>query len=1366
MTSPAGSAGPSQPSSKPADGAAATAAAPIKRIGKYEIQKKIGAGGMGAVYLALDTTLKRSCALKVLPRDKARNPTLVRRFQAEAHAAANLRHENIVTVFDAGESDGYLFMALEYVEGTDVSRLVEQRGKIPLKRSIEIIRQVTKALEHAHQQGIVHRDIKPGNLLVRRDGAVKLADMGLARNLDDNTDTSITRAGTTVGTVDYMAPEQARDSKAADVRSDIYSLGCTWYFMLTGHPPFPEGSLTNKLRAHAEIPIPDPRGENPGISEAVFGVIRRMTEKKPGKRYQTPAELLADLDAASLTSDIVSDTILSGISEDSDDGSGAGRGLGVGTKTPMDDDGPAIDGPRPTDRRKKEAAGKRAAHATDDAAPAFKPPPGRDKPVEPAKEKQKRTNAAVFYALAAVAMVLLVVGIISLVKNFSGAGTGPEKDLMADPFARKKAIENAAGEGGAAATVSGTGNVPAGKSVGSSGETGPNRTIVGSQNSGEPNPGYSGQSPSPVDSGPVIVRITGEGGVVKTETIGRGSSATGTGGTGTATAPSAARTKQEAAFTPGWTDQSRANDELPRLVVKPGSQGINHFDTLNQALEKVSDGGAVIQLVGSGPFPLYPVQIADKTRIVIEPQDASDAENAPLIVLLPPEQGSASNFVEFSNTTLELHKVHIGLDVSGFSTDPDDAMVSAISSDVYLRSCSLSVKGTSNSQMTALKLAGRAARSDGNSGAQTRVLIENTLIRGNRLTGLVVGTEHLELAVRNSLVWSGGAPAIRFANMTRSDADAGRNLRLASTTLCSRHSAVQIAGDAGHPVPTAFALLNSLVAAPAGSTAPVLFDLEGWNPTQQKAAFGKFITWKSTDTLYTGWKKLLQLNPGSIESATTPAQWQAAWKDKASPDKDQFQAAPWPTQPIDDVATADLGGLAPQSAGRQTVKTSDGGWPGCQTAALVTVNLEALEAARMSAIRPEIPRGLFGFDPTEVIRVDVLKEDLGKFLEKKKLRNGMQIIVSGSGPRQTSPIVIENVWVRLIFEQTAGAPLVLSPRPAESKHDALISVSGGGIEIVGAVFAAPASQNQPLPKWFIHVVDGDLALWRCRVQGPLTGTTRNKGLIQWERNSGRVPERMFEGNYEGYAAFVDCYLAGSGTLLEADLRHRALFLRNTVAVSRDDLLKLAVRGQDSQIGGVVDLQNATLSAADRFIHVDGAEPGAPTHSPLAFFADRCVFAPPLRSGQQRATPTLLSYSGPVLEQRQIAWSENRCGYAPDITQFLRSDSESPAGSSQNFDAVWVGQWGADQVIEPLLGVKGVVLKGDLPTKAEDRIRLEPSDFELHASSKAYAWDGTNHPIGAYVANMKLPPLRAAAAPSSPKAKASKAPQTPTPQPGF
>ncbi len=270
----------------------------LRRLGKYVIQKRLGAGGMGTVFLAVDAELNRTVALKVLPRKRASNPVLVRRFKSEGQAAALLEHENIVRVYEAGEADGYLYLALEYIEGIDVHELVEKREVLPVKRSLDIIRQTALALEHAHARHIVHRDIKPSNLMIKRDGSVKLADMGLARSIDDTLETNITRAGTTVGTVDYMAPEQARNSKATDARSDIYSLGCTWYHMLTGQPPFPEGSMTNKLQSHAIAPIPDPRHLNDAVPEAVVAVLNRMMAKKPEDRYQSATELLEDLDLA------------------------------------------------------------------------------------------------------------------------------------------------------------------------------------------------------------------------------------------------------------------------------------------------------------------------------------------------------------------------------------------------------------------------------------------------------------------------------------------------------------------------------------------------------------------------------------------------------------------------------------------------------------------------------------------------------------------------------------------------------------------------------------------------------------------------------------------------------------------------------------------------------------------------------------------------------------------------------------------------------------------------------------------------------------------------------------------------------------
>src|SRR5262245_52931646 len=186
---------------------------PVRALGKYRIERVLGAGGMGTVYLAVDSELRRTVALKVLSTDKAANPQLVRRFKSEGQAAARLEHENIVKVFEAGEINGQLFIALEFIDGIDVQELLSKRGRLPVRRSIEIVSQVAAALQHAYERGIVHRDIKPSNLLIRKDGRVKLADMGLARAIDETVEAGITHAGMTVGTVDYISPEQGSDSK-------------------------------------------------------------------------------------------------------------------------------------------------------------------------------------------------------------------------------------------------------------------------------------------------------------------------------------------------------------------------------------------------------------------------------------------------------------------------------------------------------------------------------------------------------------------------------------------------------------------------------------------------------------------------------------------------------------------------------------------------------------------------------------------------------------------------------------------------------------------------------------------------------------------------------------------------------------------------------------------------------------------------------------------------------------------------------------------------------------------------------------------------------------------------------------------------
>jgi serine/threonine protein kinase len=269
------------------------------RIGNYEILDRLGAGGMGTVFKARHRRMKRVVALKVLSREVAGAEKFLDRFQREVETIARLSHPNIVMAFDADESEAGPFLVMEFVDGRDLASEVAQAGPLPVADAIDRILQAAQGLGYAHSQGIVHRDVKPSNLLRGVDGVVKVADLGLARlNAPGAGSTSLTQAGTVFGTAEYMSPEQAIDSGAVDLRADIYSLGCTLYFLLTGRPPYQAGSLMAMLLKHRDDPIPDVREARPDTPPALAAVFRRMVAKAPADRYQTMAEVARDLEQA------------------------------------------------------------------------------------------------------------------------------------------------------------------------------------------------------------------------------------------------------------------------------------------------------------------------------------------------------------------------------------------------------------------------------------------------------------------------------------------------------------------------------------------------------------------------------------------------------------------------------------------------------------------------------------------------------------------------------------------------------------------------------------------------------------------------------------------------------------------------------------------------------------------------------------------------------------------------------------------------------------------------------------------------------------------------------------------------------------
>ncbi|MBS0207941.1 MAG: protein kinase [Planctomycetes bacterium] len=265
-------------------------------LSHFELLDFVGGGGMGAVFRARDTMLNRIVALKVLSRDQGSEDDTRRRFQNEAQSAARLDHENIARVYFVGEDRGLNYIVFEYIEGANLRDLVERHGgPLPLADAINYTLQVARALEHACSRDVVHRDIKPSNVLVTADGRAKLVDMGLARLHQVDARDDLTASGVTLGTFDYISPEQARDPRSADVRSDIYSLGCTLYYMLTARPPFPDGTVLQKLLQHTSDEPPDPRQFNHEVTDDVAAVVRKMLAKNPRRRYQSPPALIADL---------------------------------------------------------------------------------------------------------------------------------------------------------------------------------------------------------------------------------------------------------------------------------------------------------------------------------------------------------------------------------------------------------------------------------------------------------------------------------------------------------------------------------------------------------------------------------------------------------------------------------------------------------------------------------------------------------------------------------------------------------------------------------------------------------------------------------------------------------------------------------------------------------------------------------------------------------------------------------------------------------------------------------------------------------------------------------------------------------------
>jgi eukaryotic-like serine/threonine-protein kinase len=266
-------------------------------LNHFHLKEFLGGGSMGVVFRALDTTLDRDVAVKVVASHRIRTEDLQRRYLVEAQSTARLDHPNIASVHFIGHDRGLPYIVFEYIDGTNLRNLIRDKGPLPLPEALGYTYQIAHALAHAWSREVVHRDIKPSNILISIEGQAKLVDMGLARlqQVDGENNDDLTTTGVTLGTFDYISPEQARDPRSADTRSDIYSLGCTFFFMLVGRPPFAEGNMLQKLLQHQGDRPPELQTIRHDIPDEVSTMMYRMLAKSPEDRYQNPADLVSEL---------------------------------------------------------------------------------------------------------------------------------------------------------------------------------------------------------------------------------------------------------------------------------------------------------------------------------------------------------------------------------------------------------------------------------------------------------------------------------------------------------------------------------------------------------------------------------------------------------------------------------------------------------------------------------------------------------------------------------------------------------------------------------------------------------------------------------------------------------------------------------------------------------------------------------------------------------------------------------------------------------------------------------------------------------------------------------------------------------------
>jgi len=1261
-----------------------------QRIGSYRILQPLGTGGMSSVFRAVHVDTGHQVALKVLSRTLARNGILLQRFLREARSAESLEHGNIVTIYDRGVDRGRHYLVLEYVDGGDFHEYVKRRGPLGTVEAISVVKGVAAGLRYAATRGLIHRDVKPSNILRTQTGHIKIIDLGLALQ-NEFEDERVTRDGTTVGTVDYMAPEQARDSRAASIQSDLYSLGCTFYYLLAGVPPYPGGDITEKLTRHAKSPAPNICDLRPDVPAEIGSIIERMMAKNPEDRFTSYDALIAALDA--LPPNVL--------------GEAAGIAL-----VPLDDPthdqppAPAIDpwpsrgsGEYPTDGQDPgppqvvslaELAGELSVEPRERSParfPASLPPtplPRQgtrcgDEPEAPASDVLELPSTApskagssapiwiISGAFVGVAFILLAIGVL----QFMESPSAPHEAIVLPPKANIVSdVSIASPPRPGVAGLRAAGRLATRERKASTPETKPAPVAP------------PARWVEPVDAEPP---------------------ASDSGG-------SHAREEPGSKHLPAWA-RAPVPDRIdgPFVVVRRVVESGDPFtvENLHMALDRYR--GGTIELADEGPLFIDDLRVAGDTRL-IRPRSGY----RPIIRI----ERSSLDAVRQQHAVFVLDRKDLTLDGIDLILDVRDlspaqtALFSCSGANLTLRNCSITILNLHNAPFAVV-------RAEANQSRPSHVRLEKTLVRGrlSALADLTAGST--ELAMNKSVILGGPGPVVRVID---SEPGLERRLFFIDSILAGPGPMIQrtVKDPALQTRPVALRAFGSVFGRLYGvGVASVIAS----SASAEGAA--KQIEWSGDNNLFAGWKGFFACGKDPTVTIADLAEVRSTWN--GTDRESQEILAPWPHKA--DLATVDPADLAPFVPNREAIlrevagtraglfQKAVGAYPSPVVPQPVGWAVEPRMAARRGPtqrtaqtleatpggglgrplLRPTDPRVAPPVSDTVELTFDTEAPqwagDLGAFLRDRLSPSvgHARVRVVGSGQHRFTPVrLARGLWLEIRVEPFAAAePPSWSPDP-NATGLAMIELEGGALVLSNFVLRHDETSRLP---HLIHVEDGHLILSRCRFTAPGSTADYAGDLIVFRSVSTQPfstdPNRpLFSSPVDLPICRLDeTLLITGGTALRAELGRGLVALTQcaiAAGVTSVELLPARVRRDRFKADLVMD--QCTLTSERSIIRLgpwSGVPPGP--DRPWLITSRNCAF---LAMFDRKTRETVLLRSdADALARGVVSWQASND--AADV-DFFTAVGDGPAAQTRSRDVQqqWVHFWGYSHINGRMTGPRG------------------------------------------------------------------------------